>query len=142
MKKGDFMEEMKNIDDKKLVELALDARKNAYTPYSKYNVGAALLCDDGKIYTGCNVESASYPCGICGERNAMSTAIADGHRKFKAIAIAGSSEQICTPCGMCRQFMYEFAPHLRVLCCSNNGKYIEKDLSDLLALGFGAESME
>ncbi len=132
---------MNEITDEKLVELALNARKNSYSPYSKYRVGAALLCENGEVFTGCNVENASYPCGICGERNAMSTAIAAGQRKFKAIAIAGSSKEICTPCGMCRQFMYEFAPKLRVLCCDNEGKYEEHSLDSLLQKGFGPESL-
>lgn len=129
------------MTDKELVEMALDARKNAYTPYSKYQVGAALLCDDGTVFTGCNIESASYPCGICGERTAMSKAISEGHIKFTKIAIAGSSEKICTPCGMCRQFMYEFNPNLEVLCSDNAGKFEKHTLADLLSCGFGATSM-
>jgi len=132
---------MEKITDELLVKKALDARENSYSPYSKYRVGAALLCDDGTVYTGCNVENASYPCGICAERNAMSTAVSGGHRAFSTIAIAGSSDVICTPCGMCRQFMYEFNPNLTVLCAGSGGDFVSKSLKDLLVDGFGPENM-
>ena len=132
---------MEKITDELLVKKALDARENSYSPYSKYRVGAALLCDDGTVYTGCNVENASYPCGICAERNAMSTAVSGGHRSFSKIAIAGSSDVICTPCGMCRQFMYEFNPNLTVLCAGSGGDFVSKSLKDLLVNGFGPENM-
>ena len=91
-----------------LIEKALEAREKAYAPYSKFKVGAAVLTAGGKIYTGCNVENASYPVGICAERFAMSKAVADGEREFTVIAIVGSGENYCMPCGMCRQFMAEF----------------------------------
>ena len=91
-----------------LIGKALEAREKAYAPYSKFKVGAAVLTAGGKIYTGCNVENASYPVGICAERVAMSKAVADGETEFTVIAIVGSGENYCTPCGMCRQFMAEF----------------------------------
>ena len=91
-----------------LIEKALEAREKAYAPYSKFKVGVAVLTAGGKIYTGCNVENASYPVGICAERVAMSKAVADGEREFTVIAIVGSGENYCMPCGMCRQFMAEF----------------------------------
>ena len=91
-----------------LIEKALEAREKAYAPYSKFKVGAAVLTAGGKIYTGCNVENASYPVGICAERVAMSKAVADGEREFTVIAIVGSGENYCMPRGMCRQFMAEF----------------------------------
>ena len=126
-----------------LIKTALDARKNSYSPYSNYKVGAALLCDDViNIYPGCNIENASYPCGICAERVALAKAVSDGHRKFKAIAVAGSSEEICTPCGMCGQALYEFAPDLTVICCGSKGNYEIHSLNELLAGGFGASSMQ
>jgi len=133
---------MSSITDLQLVQKALEARNNSYSPYSKYQVGAALLCADGTIYTGCNIENASYPCGICAERTAMSKAVSEGHKKFTRMAVAGSSKEICTPCGICRQFMYEFAPDLRILCSSDSGEYKELILKDLLPEGFGAASME
>ena len=91
-----------------LIEKALEAREKAYAPYSKFKVGVAVLTAGGKIYTGCNVENASYPVGICAERAAMSMAGADGETHFTVIAIVGSGENYCMPCGMCRQFMAEF----------------------------------
>ena len=91
-----------------LIEKALEAREKAYAPYSKFKVGVAVLTAGGKIYTGCNVENASYPVGICAERVAMSKAVADGETEFTVIAIVGSGENYCMPCGMCRQFMAEF----------------------------------
>ena len=91
-----------------LIEKALEAREKAYAPYSKFKVGVAVLTAGGKIYTGCNVENASYPVGICAERVAMSKAVADGETEFTVIAIVGSGENYCMPCGMCRQFMADF----------------------------------
>ena len=91
-----------------LIEKALEAREKAYAPYSKFKVGVAVLTAGGKIYTGCNVENASYPVGICAERVAMSKAVADGETEFTVIAIVGSGENYCMPCGMCRLFMAEF----------------------------------
>ena len=91
-----------------LIEKALEAREKAYAPYSKFKVGVAVLTAGGKIYTGCNVENASYPVGICAERVAISKAVADGETQFIVIAIVGSGENFCMPCGMCRQFMAEF----------------------------------
>lgn len=129
------------MTDHELVELALEARKNAYAPYSHFSVGAALLCADGTVYTGCNIENASYPCGICAERTAASKAVSEGKREFTALAVAGSSEELCTPCGLCRQFLFEFAPNLTVLCANNAGKYEKHLLAELLKIGFGGKSM-
>lgn len=135
-------EELEQSLINQLVEIALDARKNSYAPYSNYRVGSALLCDDGKnIYPGCNIENASYPCGLCAERVALAKAVSDGHRKFRAIAIVGSSEEICTPCGLCRQALFEFAPDLTVICCGSKGNYEIHSLNELLAAGFGSSSL-
>ena len=121
----------------RLTELALKARENAYAPYSRFYVGAALMCDDGSVYTGCNVENASYPCGICAERTAAAKAVSEGKRSFIMCAVAGSSGEKCTPCGMCRQFLYEFSRDMTILCCDKDGNYDEIKLSDLLPCGFG-----
>ena len=129
------------MDSRELVSKACEAMKSAYTPYSGFKVGAALLTKGGKVYTGCNIENASYPCGICAERTAMSKAISEGKKSFSKIAIAGSSDQICTPCGLCRQFMYEFAPDLTVLCSDDKGNFTEKKLNAFLPDGFGPESL-
>ena len=126
-----------------LMRAAMKAAENAYAPYSRFRVGAAVLCDDeeGSVYTGCNVENASYPCGICAERTAVSKAVSEGRRRFVMIAVTGSSAEKCTPCGICRQFLYEFSPEMTVLCGNKDGEYDEMKLSDLLPRGFGAESM-
>lgn len=128
--------------DDALVRLALQARENAYAPYSHFSVGAALLCSDGTVYTGCNIENAAYSCGICAERTAAAKAVSEGRRDFTALAVAGSSDAMCTPCGLCRQFLYEFAPALRVLCANAQGAYEAHRLSELLTAGFGGASME
>lgn len=88
----------------------------AYVPYSRFPVGAALECADGTVFTGCNVENASYPAGLCAERNAMFHAVAEGHTDFVRIVVAGRSDDFCYPCGICRQVMKEFAPELEVIC--------------------------
>lgn len=130
------------MTDHELISLALGAREKAYAPYSHFLVGAALLCADGSVYTGCNIENASYPCGLCAERAAAAQAISAGKRAFSALAVAGSGEEVCTPCGLCRQFLYEFAPELRVLCANRTGAFEEHTLQDLLRAGFGGRSME
>lgn len=134
------------MEDIELVQQALDARKHAYAPYSKYFVGAALIAKNSagqeKIFKGCNIENSSYPCGICAERVAASKAISEGFVHFEKIAIAGSSKSICTPCGVCRQFLFEFNENLPVLCSSCDGSYEIHILKDLLTLGFGPSSMK
>ncbi len=124
-----------------LIQKALESQKNSYSPYSKYKVGCALLCTDDTVYTGTNIENASYPCGICAERVAMSKAVSDGKKSFKAIAICGSSQALCTPCGICRQFLYEFAPDLTVLCGNSDKNYKQTTLKELLPEGFVSQSM-
>ena len=95
-----------NYED--LIKLAEEASKNAYAPYSDFAVGACLITENGKIYKGCNFENSSYGLAICAERNAIGTAIADGERKIKAIAIYSPKMKNCTPCGACRQVLNEF----------------------------------
>jgi cytidine deaminase len=92
----------------KLIDRSLAMRARAYAPYSNFFVGAALLCEDGTIVDGCNVENASYGLCICAERTAMARAVADGHRRFPAVAVATASSPPSPPCGMCRQFLAEF----------------------------------
>lgn len=130
------------MKEEELVRLALEARENAYAPYSGFRVGAALLCGTDRVFTGCNIENASYPCGLCAERTAAAKAVSAGRRDFTMLAVAGSSASLCTPCGMCRQFLYEFAPELCVLCADAAGRYEKHLLSELLACGFGGSSME
>ena len=130
------------MTDKDLISLALAARNYAYCPYSRFAVGAALECADGTVYTGCNVENAAYPVGLCAERAAAAKAVGDGHRDFVRLAVAGTGDDFCTPCGMCRQFLAEFAPELEILCVNNRGDAQKRSLSVLLPGFFGPKSME
>ena len=126
------------VDDEALLQLAREAMKNSYSPYSHYPVGAALLCNDGRIYTGCNIENASFGLTNCAERTAVFKAVSEGERSFKAIAIAART--VAWPCGACRQVLNEFAPDIRVLVTWDN-KIAEKPLKELLPEGFGPHSM-
>lgn len=96
------------MTNEEMIELAKEASKNAYAPYSGFPVGACVLGESGQFYTGCNFENASYGLAICAERNAVGTAISNGEKKIKAIAIYSPKMQHCTPCGACRQVLYEF----------------------------------
>ena len=120
---------------------AISMLDRAYCPYSRFPVGAALECVDGTVFTGCNVENAAYPAGICAERNAISHAVAEGHTDFRRIVIAGRGEDFCWPCGACRQMLYEFAPGLRVLAARGDGAFQAVPLSELLPYGFGPKSL-
>ncbi len=113
--------------------------KKAYCPYSHFPVGAALECEDGTVFTGCNVENAAYPAGICAERNAIFHAVSEGHARFRRIVIAGKSHDFCVPCGMCRQVMREFSTDLEIICLNGNGEEKVFTLDQLLPHGFGPE---
>jgi cytidine deaminase len=127
------------VDHLALAQAARQARQRAYAPYSHYQVGAALLAEDGTIYHGCNVENAAYPATICAERVAVTKAVSDGQRHFTAIAIATNNGG--SPCGICRQVMFEFAPTLLVLLVDDEHITAEYRLSDLLPDGFGPMSL-
>ena len=107
---------------KELVKKAIEARKKAYAPYSKFKVGAALEAANGKVYTGCNVENASYGITVCAERVALFKAVSDGVKIFKRLVIVADTKQPCSPCGICRQALYEFAPNLEVVMANTKGK--------------------
>ena len=110
------------MTEKQLCDMAVAMLERAYVPYSHFPVGAALLCKDGTVFTGCNVENAAYGATICAERTAMVKAVSEGHRDFDTIVIAGRSEDYCVPCGTCRQVMMEFAPDLTVICLNGKGE--------------------
>jgi cytidine deaminase len=114
------------------MDRAKEAWKFAYIPYSHFGVGAALECDDGTVYTGCNVENAALGCTICAERTACVKAVSEGHRRFVRIAIYGEGETYCMPCGQCRQFLAEFSPEMEVLCAKAGGRYVSYKLRELL----------
>lgn len=142
-----------NIEYDSLIIAATKMRDAAYAPYSHFTVGAALLGKDGKIYTGCNIENAAYPVGICAERTAFSKAISERCRAFEALAVVGAPEDkegsdICAPCGMCRQFIREFCGDdfpVVLARISGDGDITERRVyrfGDLLPESFGAGSME
>ena len=126
-----------SVDDT-LLMLAREAMKNSYSPYSSYPVGAALHCTDGRIFTGCNIENASFGLTNCAERTAMFKAVSEGARGFDVIAIAGKTKP--WPCGACRQVLHEFAPDIRVIVTWED-HVEEKNLHELLPEGFGPDSM-
>lgn len=125
------------VKDDELLEMARKARANAYVPYSHFAVGAALLTDSGKIFTGCNIESAAYSPTICAERTAMAKAISEGERSFKAIAVVCDTDRPGSPCGVCRQFMVEFSPDCRVIMGNMKGDVLVMTAAELLPGFFG-----
>ena len=122
-----------------LIREAIEARKNAYAPYSNYKVGAALITADGKIYRGCNVENAAYGPSLCAERTAIVKAVSEGDRGIKAIAVV--TENGGAPCGPCRQVMREFNPALTVIISDLQGNARVFSLPDLLPESFGPENL-
>lgn len=137
------------MNDHALVATAISARDMAYTPYSSFKVGAALLTADGRVYTGCNIENAAYSPTNCAERTAFFKAVSEGERAFAAIAVAGWADNtdappgFAWPCGVCRQVMMEFCDpnHFRVIVASGPDDFISLTLADLLPRGFGPESL-
>ena len=121
--------------DKELLEAALAARERAYAPYSKFLVGAAVRAESGKIYTGCNIENASYGLTVCAERNALFSAVGAGERKFTALCVVGDTEEPISPCGACRQVMAEFKVE-RIILANIKGDVKEYTLEELLPYGF------
>lgn len=109
------------MTDMELLTLARTMRSKAYAPYSGYHVGAVVKCADGRVYTGCNIENASYGACLCAERAAIAAAVCDGNTQFLKIAISGSGVGLCTPCGICRQVIFEFSPDCLVICGRENG---------------------
>ncbi len=125
-----------------LVELAFSMLERAYVPYSQFPVGAALLCADGSVFTGCNVENAAYGSTLCAERVALVKAVSEGHRDdWSVLAVAGNGADYCWPCGACRQMLFEFCPELTVLVARGDGDYVALPLKQLLPYGFGPTSL-
>ena len=134
------------MSDLKLMQAAEKARKNAYAPYSGFFVGAALLTKGGKLYTGCNIESASYTPTNCAERTAFFKAVSEGEREFEAIAIVGGKGEtlsdLCAPCGVCRQVMAEFCDGDFRILLGTSEKFEEYSLKDLFPLSFGKNDLK
>ncbi|XP_072307641.1 cytidine deaminase b [Eucyclogobius newberryi] len=127
---------------KKMISEANKVKTNAYCPYSHFRVGAALLTTDNRLFTGCNVENACNNLGVCAERNAMSKAVSEGCRSFRAVVISSDlSEQFISPCGGCRQFMREFGLDWEVFLTQTDGSFLKKTVEELLPVSFGPEDL-
>lgn len=124
------------MKDKDLYDRAVDAMQNSYSPYSNYKVGAAVLTKCGKVFTGCNIENSSYGVTICGERTAVSKAVSEGYREFEAIAVCGSDDTPAFPCGICRQFIFEFGSDIKIIMLDENNEMVTYKISELLPKGF------
>ena len=120
---------------------AIEASRKAYAPYSNFRVGALLIASNGQQYTGCNVENASYPASICAERTALVKAVSEGVKDFELIVVATKNGG--SPCGVCRQMLYEFSPKMRVVCVNFDGEItIDTSLEQLLLHGFGPQHLD
>ena len=128
--KGNYM------TNKQLVAYAIKAKENSYSPYSKFRVGACLLCEDGSVYTGCNIENVAYGPSNCAERTAIFKAVSEGNTKFKKIAIAVDGQNFGYPCGVCRQVMAEFCDNLDIIVANQDGKFVKTTLKELLPQAF------
>lgn len=135
------------MSDRELIDLAIEARNNAYTPYSDFKVGAALLSKEGKVYKGCNIENAAYTPTNCAERTAFFKAVSEGATDFEAIAIVGGYDKdglkFCPPCGVCRQVMMEFceSDKFRILLLDEYDEIKSYLLKDVLPFGFGPKNL-
>jgi len=126
------------MNKQELCQKAVDMLEMAYVPYSHFPVGAALECDDGTVFTGCNIENAGYTPTNCAERTAVFKAVSEGHRKFRRIAVAATADRFTAPCGVCRQVLAEFNPELtmEVILVKASGETLELTLKDLLPYSF------
>lgn len=124
------------MTDKDIVEAARNARLNSYSPYSGFRVGACLIAKSGKVYVGCNVESAAFTPTCCAERTALFTAVAAGEREFEALAVACDGMKPAWPCGVCRQALIEFSPDMEVIATAESGGWEKAKLYELLPYAF------
>lgn len=130
------------MTNQELIAKAKEAMTKAYAPYSHFQVGAALLAKDGRVFTGCNVENATYGATICAERTAVTKAVSEGVREFEKIAIVASSGDYAAPCGICRQGLFEFMPEGKVVLWSELEGEKEFALTELLPFGFRGEDIK
>ncbi len=126
----------------KLIKMAIEAREKAYVPYSGFKVGAAILTKEGKVFTGCNIESASYSPTICAERTALAKAVSEGYRDIDTVVVVGSFEKLSYPCGVCRQMIREFGEDIKIIVAKSTEKYKEYTIRELLPESFGPEDLE
>lgn len=129
------------MENKELIKMALQAQKKAYVPYSKFKVGAALIAEDGEIYTGCNIENAAYSPSVCAERTAIFKAISEGNRKIKTIAVVANSNYT-HPCGVCRQVIREFGKDATIIVAKSENEYKEYKIDDLLPHSFNPDDLK
>lgn len=131
------------MDYRTLISKAFEGRKNSYSPYSKFKVGAAIITEDGTIYNGCNIENASYGATNCAERTAIYKAVSEGHKIIKSIAIVGLENDYTYPCGICRQVIAEFASEdIDIVLGKNENEYIVKKLNEILPGAFTKKDLE
>lgn len=128
------------MTDRELLEIAKKAMENAYAPYSHFKVGAALLCADGTVFSGCNIENASYGASNCAERTAVFNAVSEGYRDFSAIAIVSSGGGETFPCGICRQVLAEFAPNIRVVLSDKENNPVSCKFQEIMPYIFSLEN--
>jgi len=125
------------MDDRKLLAMAEDIKKNSYSPYSKFRVGAAVLAKSGKVFTGVNIENASFGATVCAESTAVFKAVSEGEREIAAVAISSDSDEYTFPCGICRQVLREFGDDdTKVICGNKNGEFTVFRLGELLPNAF------
>jgi cytidine deaminase len=130
------------MDINELINKAKNAREHSYSPYSRFKVGAALKTKNGMVFTGCNIENSSYGLSICAEREAIFKAISAGERDFDTIAIVTDSDKFTTPCGACRQVMWEFSKDMTIVVANLKGKKKEFKIKELLAHPFGKDTLD
>ena len=124
------------MSEAELIALAIQAREQAFAPYSKFKVGAVLVAEDGTAFTGCNVESASYGLTLCAERTALVKGVSEGHRKFRCVVVVADTQRLTPPCGACRQMLWEFAPEAYLILANLNGVVERHTVAALLPSGF------
>jgi cytidine deaminase len=129
------------MNKEELIEIAKKTREKAYAPYSNFKVGAALLTKSGKVFTGCNVENASFGASMCAERVAVFKAVSEGETEFEAIAVVGDTDNPTTPCGMCRQVLSEFSLDIKIYSANLNGKVQENTLREILPYAFTKKNL-
>ncbi|GAA0789006.1 cytidine deaminase [Hathewaya limosa] len=131
------------VNEKLLVEKAIEARNMAYAPYSNFKVGAALITEDGSIYTGCNVENVSYGASNCAERTAIFKAVSEGHHTINMLAVVGDEKDYTYPCGICRQVILEFASeNFKIIIIKNKEEYMVKTLNEIMPYAFSKEALK
>ena len=130
------------MENEKLIKAATDARENAYAPYSNFRVGAAVEAENGDIYIGCNVESASYGLTVCAERVAIWKGISRGEKRFKSVAVVVDTEELTPPCGVCRQIIWEFCGNVPVILANLHGKTETVMMADLLPRAFDSKFLK